>query len=364
MPTKGDFQIELIDAHTKAPFQEHLASTNVTPNDVDIDIDIDAYVEVEPNLEYYIKVTNHSISSKAIFKYKVDGQDLGYYTTLEAGQVANDGIYTYSHQKFRSQVRALKFQKRFDFGQNAGSTSINTSTTKKALNKNTASSSPTSSKNSTLNNPYMINSNSKRTYHEQNSNHDSNKNQGMIQITIYEHIPIEGYYYASDFSKFKISTLNKRRRTESYSLPEKNDTNNNITHSMKNIYSQEGDLVQEINVDNGKRPITKFGKILQSFKIKYCSTVGLIEHGILPKPDSVWDWYRMIKSYHGDDSCNGDVSSDTGGSNSDEDVGSSDNSVVIKPPVTPEMVKNETKDHNGCILACKEYELFDLTEDV
>lgn len=59
MVRKGDYTVELIEAETKKAFKEHQFPSH-TANDEESDI----CVEVEPDIEYFVRVENHS-STKA-----------------------------------------------------------------------------------------------------------------------------------------------------------------------------------------------------------------------------------------------------------------------------------------------------------
>ena len=61
----GDFKAALVDARTKQPFLEHYR-------------DGQAYVEVEPDVEYYVSLQRIQTSlGGVIVTCKVDGKDLG-----------------------------------------------------------------------------------------------------------------------------------------------------------------------------------------------------------------------------------------------------------------------------------------------
>ncbi len=505
MPRKGDFQVELIDAHTKVPFQEHhhhhhdqhyhdsSHSTKVEalppviiapPIPDDPSLFIDAHVEVEPNLEYYIKVTHHQSTNTAatctcnptatfananlnpnqnhddankavIFKYKVDGQDLGYYTTLEPGQFANDGIYMYDQIKFRSFVKALMFQKEEEKEQqhqqplfclenektrdngddrvniipndveednndniNASRRNENLNQTTSCTRANGTSSRRTTSsgkaniqRNSTCNDDTIkcsspsstnkrspnISTRNEGTYNgsgsESGDHHSSistststtniaittrtgsqtvtpspplnpykkrrrthgqmrkqprNQHQGIIEVSVYEYIPLDGHYYVQDFSKFSLdkanskyhngsSTTTGRRTTPSSNKDKQRQCTTTPSRIMKTLFSTEGKLIQEVNVDSGRRPIAKFGKKLQFFRIEYCSTVGLMYAGILPQPPICTS--RKRNSHHVDEESASD--------------GSRSHDILTATVI---------KDHNGHQpLESKEYDFFDLT---
>eukprot|EP00957_Ditylum_brightwellii_P023484 1772066-Ditylum_brightwellii.AAC.1 len=77
------------------------------------------------------------------------------------------------------------------------------------------------------------------------------------------------------------------------------------------------------------------GEIMEEFGLFYCTTVGLIYAGVLPKPP-LWDHARMLKPF--------DPKTSTGGKELD---------------IQPEIIVHEGVDG---IIERKEYELFDLTQ--
>lgn len=66
MVRRGYFTVQLVAADNEEVFREHTAKNG------------DIFVEVEPNVEYFIYVENHS-STSACFEFIVDGKNLGYY---------------------------------------------------------------------------------------------------------------------------------------------------------------------------------------------------------------------------------------------------------------------------------------------
>ena len=65
MVRQGYFEIELINAETKIPFQEHTHTDGRT------------YAEVEPDIDYFLHVRSHQYN-KVVFRFSVDGKDLDY----------------------------------------------------------------------------------------------------------------------------------------------------------------------------------------------------------------------------------------------------------------------------------------------
>ena len=95
-----NFSVRLVDAETKKPFKEHGSVIGET------------YAEVEPNQEYFIElqIIDGSPNDHFMFRYKVDGQDLGYRTTAN-----RDGAKIYkgllSRWGNREKQRALIFER-------------------------------------------------------------------------------------------------------------------------------------------------------------------------------------------------------------------------------------------------------------
>ena len=71
---KGDFKVELVEAHTKIPFKE------VTKDDDDDDDDGQVYVAAKPGVEYYISIQKIGIArgEDLIARCLVDGKRTGW----------------------------------------------------------------------------------------------------------------------------------------------------------------------------------------------------------------------------------------------------------------------------------------------
>lgn len=97
---KGSYNINLIDATTKTPFKEHKGKNG-----------FGKYFEVEPNTEYFIRMTHHAKGSITV-RYKVDGKDLGYFMDFNKEDMNKPkliGIWSFTDKQ--SQNKALKFKK-------------------------------------------------------------------------------------------------------------------------------------------------------------------------------------------------------------------------------------------------------------
>jgi len=262
MPRKGNFTFELVDATTKEPFTEHPGKNGV-----------DRYVEVEPGLEYYMKVVNHS-SDTVVFQYNVDGERLGYHTPIKPGDSKDDsGIWSYDKYRHEAEMKALKFSK-------------------------------------------MI---SRARFNESTADKNQYNNQvGIIKVSIYENIYLDGYYSMNNTP----GTFTGNGEVDDH----------NAQDTKKYLKSAHGSK-KVLQTDDGMRRNYKLGRKLKTIKVKYCTTVGLIVEGVLPKPPH-WEWFKMIKP---------------------QAVSKSDRSVE------PTIWNNEIRDAHGKVVQTKQHEMFDLT---
>mmetsp|Transcript_7022 Transcript_7022/g.16271 ORF Transcript_7022/g.16271 Transcript_7022/m.16271 type:complete len:211 (+) Transcript_7022:221-853(+) len=91
----GDYRLELVDATTKQPFQEHLSATG------------QCYAEVEPDAEYFIRLNTKTTNIKV--KFKVDGVDLGCKTRVT--KPIQDKLFgSWERKSEMSQMTALRFK--------------------------------------------------------------------------------------------------------------------------------------------------------------------------------------------------------------------------------------------------------------
>ena len=270
MTRKGSYSVELVDATTKEPLKEHRSPKE----------DIDAYVEVEPDLEYFIKVHNHSDNLTITMEFEVDGQDLGYNTTLDPDEWDYAGVWSFDKHTSISEHKALKCKK------------------------------------SCFNPSMNINQNGNKP-----NNNNENNNIGVVKVKIYEKIYLEGYYQANNFE----SGFSGNAQVQ-YTGSNQEDKKF-LTSSIGNQ--------QYRKIDNGMRRNSKKGQLLETITLKYCSTVGLIVDGVLPKPP-LWDWYNMVNP-------------------------SALPRSETMPKLEPITWTKETIDPNGNIIESKNCDLFDLT---
>ena len=260
MPSKGPYTVQLIDAKTKQAFKEHPGRNGM-----------DGYIEVEPGLDYFIRLQNNS-SYEILWTKKVDGLKIRHKGYLEPELYDDDGVWSYNSLTRTSTTKALSFH-------------------------------------NAIVNP--------RTLKEEDI--DQNNEVGVIKIKIYEAVEEDGYGYMEDIKNDFVGSSKV-----------------NATHAQetkKFLKSGIGSVTNNAH-DSGKRHYFQKGAKLQTIKIKYCSTVGLIVDGVLPKPPS-WEWFRLVKPQ-----------------------------AVIPSPqleIEPFIGTNERKDGNGNVVETTKYEIFDLT---
>jgi len=95
--------------------------------------------------------------------------------------------------------------------------------------------------------------------------------------------------------------------------------------------------------DNGSRQNFCRGKKLETFELRYCTALGLIGVGVLPKPP-LYEWAKMIRLYKSQ-------------SNEKNDRPAKKLKPIIKS--TSAILDNEGK----TLVEAKRYEFFDLTKE-
>jgi len=219
MVKKGQFGLQLVDASTpEVPFKEHTTNDGTT------------YIEVEPDTEYFLKVSIDSDRDSVIYAMQVDGEDLGYWVENEKDQ---ELLGLRSYKNGRITMRALKFRGLRD----------------QAKSKTTITS-PKDSNGSWV---------------------------GEIVVTFHEYIELEGYYDEKE--------CESKWRGSQKSL---SDIKGN---KEKLVKSGQGTTV-ESEAKSPKKKNIDVGKILETITVKYCTTVELIHAGVLPKPP-YWNWARL-----------------------------------------------------------------------
>jgi hypothetical protein len=223
MVQHGDFKIELVYADTKMPFKEHIKDGKI-------------YVEVEPDVEYFISIqqTGASRGGTTIMQYFVDEQFLGYqdtYPYLQCEQVPfYGGVCTMTNSV--SIMTALKFT------------------------KPRISADGTNVKRGLL--------------------------MGKVEVDMYDGTS-DGFEedqrsnFSSSFSAVDLD-LDLDQDQSGYA-------------KKKSLRSGEGETTVSDNC-SGKMSTYKLGALLDTVTLNYCAAPGLIEVGVLEKPGA-WTHHRM-----------------------------------------------------------------------
>jgi hypothetical protein len=107
---------------------------------------------------------------------------------------------------------------------------------------------------------------------------------GKVEIKMYQGI-FNGYKHPSDFSSsFTASAV---------------DFNQSGLAKKKSLRSSEGETVAESVQSVNKEPTYKCGALSDTATLNYCTALGLIEVGVLEKPDA-WTYQRMKRPHKAD----------------------------------------------------------------
>jgi hypothetical protein len=84
MVVNGPFEVSLVRADTKEPFKEHTHESG------------DTYVEVEPDMEYFIRIKSTYPETESLVRadFMLDGVGLDYYTIMTHGEETLHGLWT------------------------------------------------------------------------------------------------------------------------------------------------------------------------------------------------------------------------------------------------------------------------------
>jgi hypothetical protein len=216
MVQRGNFKIELVYADTKMPFIEHTKDEKI-------------YVEVEPDVEYFISIqrTATSQGDYTLSDIFVDDEYLGYrYPSLKrTDKPMYCGLLTKG--KGLQTMKALKFTK-----------------------------------------PKIS---------EDGTNVKRDLLMGKVEIKMYQGIS-DGYEEQGDFtSSFTASAV---------------DFNQSGLAKKKSLRSGEGKTVASMQSVAAKHTRYIRGALLDVVTLNYCAALGLIEVGVLKKPDA-WTYHRM-----------------------------------------------------------------------
>jgi hypothetical protein len=218
MVQRGDFKIELVYADSKQSFKEHTKDGKI-------------YVEVEPDVEYFISIQQTGIRRggvTTVATFHVDGKALGYYhkSSKCKDQPSYKGIW--SRENGVSTAKALKFTK------------------------------PRISQDGTNVNRGLL--------------------MGKVEIKMYEGILVGYKDQHKDFTAtFTAAAV---------------DLKQSGLAKKKGLRSGEGEITVTKN-DSGKRHASyKLGAHFDTVTLNYCAALGLMEVGVLEKPDA-WTHHRM-----------------------------------------------------------------------
>ena len=216
----GDFIVELVYAETKKPFREHTKDTKI-------------YVEVEPDIEYFISIQKVGTSHKgySYVEFFVDEKRLEYYSLYKASKLDEEadlrGLFQVENGKsFHKAIKFVKPKLR-GIGDKSG----------------------------------------------------SNLLMGKVEVKIYDGIfagyQNSKYSYASSMSAEKLSQ------------------NHANLAAKKSLRSGEGEtLTKSKSYSTGQQACFTKGALVDSITLTYCAALGLIEVGVLPKPPH-WVHQRM-----------------------------------------------------------------------
>jgi hypothetical protein len=212
----GNFKIELVYADTKMPFKEHTKDGKI-------------YVEVEPDVDYFISIqqTGSSRGGVTVSKFFVDEQDLHFKHTSSKchDQPSYRGITSLENGVYTT--KALKFTK------------------------------PRISADGTNVNRRLL--------------------MGKVEIKMYEGI-------------FDRITDQRKDFSSSFSAAAV-DLNQSGLAKKKSLRSGEGETAFS-KKKAGKHKKHKRGPLLDTVTLNYCAALGLMEVGVLEKPDA-WTYQRM-----------------------------------------------------------------------
>ena len=116
------------------------------------------------------------------------------------------------------------------------------------------------------------------SFNPSKDNTENESDVGTVEVLFYEDILLEGTYQINDVVSNFTGTSQVKDSQQ---------------HDSKKYLKSQSGKRQKLSHDNGIRQNYKLEYKLDSIKVRYCSTVGLIENGVLPKPP-MWEWYKML----------------------------------------------------------------------
>lgn len=229
MVCSGKFTLELIDAVTNRPFTEHHGKDGKT------------YAEVEPEIEYFLRISSTDPRSVCC-KFSVDDKDLGYVCSLHQNNVSIRGIW--SRENAVSKMSTLKFNK--------------------LINRRNGDS-----------------HNNKRD-RGQNWGEDNIHWTGCVEMKIYELVVKErmASIYSDVSSSWSANTEHVLKGL-------------NLSSNKKALNSTVGSTTIEKKL-SGRQSHVSCGDHITSIKLYYCSTVGLIAAKVLDPPPRHEDEERQV----------------------------------------------------------------------
>jgi hypothetical protein len=188
------------------------------------------FVEVEPDVEYFISIQQNGASrgGATVSTLSVDGTDLGYRRL--SSRCANEPTYegVFSRENGFTTIKALKFTK------------------------------PLISQDGTNVTRGLL--------------------MGKVEIMMYEGTLLGYKGHQKDVnSKFTAAAV---------------DINQSGLAKKKSLRSGEGEIKLTTNTSGQQEPDYKLGSHFDTVTLNYCTALGLIEVGILKKPDA-WTHHRM-----------------------------------------------------------------------
>ena len=226
----GKYKVEIVYGDTKQPFLEHTSRG-----------DGQVFVEVEPDCEFYVSIACKS-EDPVVATIQIDGKDLGYgvsglskdsfYTPFPCGLHSRDEAGGYTKQ-------ALKFAR-------------------SAVMQET----------------------------EENKGIPPQFWTGNVEVSFYE--GVSAHYEPSSGAAYQNTWRGDKGDVgfmEGKTNPDK----------KKGVMSVAGNTTEYTGPTQGAHNTLVYckGGLLMTVHLKYCSTIGLIFAGILPKPPH-WTWGRML----------------------------------------------------------------------
>lgn len=265
--------VELVEAESKRPFKKHKG-----PDD-------NTYVEVEPEAEYFIKVIISMPEKKTICDAKVtlrvDGESLGYKLNLSNfTKVAKNGTAKYMYYAgyyFRKNgvesLTSLKFgapstRNLSDEQPKTGKVAVSLLVRNKPVPKNR--------QKLQSNKPV-----SKNRQNQQSSPSDfETKLNGKPIFSSEKAVQtVRGAIEAGDITE------------KDFDVDERED--NETTNTFSNASTGASALNRSSDGHQDSYSVKCGDDGTAEIELNYCSVLGLIHHGVIPKPP-LWDWGRMV----------------------------------------------------------------------